>query len=128
MAVPKYNEFFPDFMEFLSDEQEHVVQEVRDYLAGIFNLSDEDMRATTPSGGNLFFNRVSWTQTYLKKAGLIANPEHAVVVITPLGKKVLDDETEFTLDFVKDLMIKNGEYPTESATRFSHVRRTKTRT
>ncbi len=128
MAVPKYNEFFPDFMEFLSDGNEHAVQEVRDYLAGIFNLSDEDMRAKTPSGENLFFNRVDWAKLYLKKAGLIANPELAVVVITPFGKKVLDDKTELTLDFVKDLMIKNGEYPTKSVTRFSQVKRMKTRT
>ena len=112
MSVPKYYEFFPDFMEFLSDEQEHEVQEVRNYLAGIFNLSDEDMEAMIPSGGNLFCNRVDWAKLYLKKAGLIANPELAVVVITPFGKKVLDDKTEFTFDFVKDLMIKNGEYPT----------------
>ena len=112
MSVPKYYEFFPDFMEFLSDENEHAMQEVRDYLAGMFNLSDEDMSFTTQNGGSLFFNRVDWAKLYLKKAGLIANPELAVVVITPFGKKVLDDKTEFTLDFVKDLMIKNGEYPT----------------
>ncbi len=77
------------------------MQEVRDYCSSKFDLSEEDMRATIPSGGNLFCNRVSWTQTYLKKAGLIANPERAVVVITPLGEKVLDDKTKLTLDFVK---------------------------
>ena len=91
MSVPKYNEFFPVFMEFLSDGNEHTLQEVRDYCASKFDLSEEDKRATFPTGRNILINRLGWAQTYLKQAGLITNPKRAVVAISTFGKEIMSN-------------------------------------
>lgn len=42
MPIPKYNEFFPAFMKCLSDGEVQTIQELRDYCADAFNLSEED--------------------------------------------------------------------------------------
>ena len=110
MAVPKYNEFFPSFLTFLSDGQEHSLKDIRAYCADSFNLSEEDRAATIPSGKNMVIDRVGWARTHLKKAGLIESPQKATFVITPLGKEVLQKGTEcLTLDYVHKLQVKNGQ-------------------
>lgn len=81
MAVPKYNEFFPSFLTFLGDGQEHKLKEIRAYCADSFQLSDEDRNAILPSGTNMFINRVDWAKTHLKKAGLIDVPARATCVM-----------------------------------------------
>lgn len=123
MAVPKYNEFFPSFLTFLSDGQEHKLKDIRAYCADSFNLSEDDRAATIPSGKNMIIDRVGWARTHLKKAGLIESPRQAVFVITPLGKEVLQKGTEcLTLEYVHQLQVKNGQampdtVPDDSANR-----------
>lgn len=50
MAIPKYNEFFPAFMKCLSDGEVHTIQELRDYCADAFNLSEEDKSVMLNNG------------------------------------------------------------------------------
>ena len=109
MPVPKYNEFFPTFLSFLGDGQEHSIKEIRSYCADSFHLSDEDRNATISSGRNLLIDRVGWAKTYLKKAGLIDAPARATCVITDLGKQVLAKGADcLTLDYVHQLQEQKG--------------------
>lgn len=50
MAVPKYNEFFPAFLDCLADGEVHTLKEIRAYCAEAHSLSDEDRQMTLPSG------------------------------------------------------------------------------
>lgn len=82
MSVPKYNEFFPPFLTILGDGKEHGLKEIRAYCADSFNLSEEDRKATIPSGSNMLIDRIGWAKTHLKKAGLIDVPVRATCVIS----------------------------------------------
>lgn len=87
MAVPKYNEFFPSFLKCLSDGKIHKIQDIRNYCADAFNLSEEDRNELLNNGKNLKLNdRVGWCRTYLKKAGLVNSPARGQFVLTEQGK------------------------------------------
>lgn len=43
MAVPKYNEFFPAFIDCLGDGKIHSLQEIREHCIKAFDLADEDI-------------------------------------------------------------------------------------
>lgn len=87
MAVPKYNEFFPAFIECLGDGKIHSFQEIREYCIKKHNLTDEDLQQRLKSGQFIVSDRIGWARTYLKKAGLIDSPERAMYLLTEEGKK-----------------------------------------
>lgn len=96
MAIPDYQTIMLPLLKFLADEKEHHVQEVVKALADKFKLSDEERAELLPSGRTpLFYNRVGWARTYLKKAGLVEDPKRGVVRITPDGLKALSGNPQF---------------------------------
>ena len=91
MAIPKYDELYQEFLEAISDGELHKIGEIRDTLARMFNVSDGERKELLPSGKQpLFNNRVNWTSSYLKQAGLVQNSSRGVYRITDSGKRVLD--------------------------------------
>lgn len=91
MAIPKYDEMYQEFLEAISDGELHKIGEIRDTLARVFNVSDDERKELLPSGKQpLFNNRVNWTSSYLKQAGLVQNSSRGVYRITDSGKRVLD--------------------------------------
>lgn len=102
MAVPKYNEFFPAFMLCLQDGKEHKLPEIREYCAKYMKLTQADMQLQQASGGSVFYDRVGWCRTYLKKAGLIDSPARATFIITDEGKKALENgANNITLEYLE---------------------------
>lgn len=92
MTIPKYDEMYRAFLDCLTDGQPHKSKEVKDTIAEVFHLSDEERAVLLPSGsGSVFDGRVGWTRTYLKKAGLIQSPSRGVIALTPAGKQVLSE-------------------------------------
>jgi len=90
MAIPDYQTLMLPLLKFASDQKEHSVQEAIKTLAIQFNLTEEEKREMLPSGQQeIFFNRVGWARTYLKKAELLSSPKRGTFVITERGKKVL---------------------------------------
>jgi restriction system protein len=73
----------------LTDSQEHSIPHLREAIAGQLRLTEEDLRATIPSGSPLFASRLHWAITYLYHAGLVARPRRGVVQITQRGREVL---------------------------------------
>ena len=64
-------------------------------IAEILNLSDEVLEQLQGSGPMLKVDyRASWTRTYLKKMGVIANSRHGVWSLTDDGRQI-DSETDF---------------------------------
>lgn len=92
MPIPKYDEMYRAFLDCLADGQQHKSKEVKDVVAGVFSVSEKERTELLPSGKQqLFDNRIGWTRTYLKKAGLVQSPSRGVYVITPVGRQVLDE-------------------------------------
>ena len=90
MAIPKYDEMYRLFLDCLADGQQHRLKEIRDSIARTLGITEEERAEMLPSGSqSLFDNRVGWTKTYLKKAGLIESPARAVYQFTAAGREVL---------------------------------------
>ena len=76
MAIPDYQSIMLPLLIFASDKKEHTFHETVDALADQFKLSDEEKKELLPSGQQeIFFNRVGWARTYLKKANLLISPK-----------------------------------------------------
>ncbi len=90
MPIPDFQTIMLPLLEFVEDKQEHSLQEAIIYLTKIFNLTEEERKELLPSGKqSRFVNRVGWTRTHLKKAGLIEYPRRGYFKITDRGIQVL---------------------------------------
>ena len=75
MSIPKYDEMYRALLDCLADGQSHKSKEVKDAVARVFSVSEKERAELLPSGKQrLFDNRIGWTWTYLKKAGLVQSP------------------------------------------------------
>lgn len=72
------------------DRQEHSSWEAIEMIANRFKLSDAEQRQLLPSGQQtIFYNRVGWARTYMKKAGLLKSTRRGYFQITDRGLEVL---------------------------------------
>jgi restriction system protein len=95
MAVPKFQSWFLPFLKLLEDGNNHRLSELYQVLADQFELSEEDRSEMLPSGKQLkYHNRIGWSRTYLKKAGLVESPVRGECRITNRGLEVLAQNYE----------------------------------
>lgn len=73
----------------LADREKHSMPDLRSVVAGQIDLTEDDLRATIPSGATLFASRLQWAVTYMYQAALVRRPRRGVVEITPRGLEVL---------------------------------------
>ena len=92
MSVPKYDEMYNDFLVALKDGKEHDIKEIRNIVAKAKMLTEEDFKETLDSGKCKYFNRIGWTATYLKKAGLINSNRRGIFFITEEGNRVIKNK------------------------------------
>lgn len=81
------------------------MRELRDFCCKFYNLTEQDLQLTTPNGKqNLFYDRVSWAKTYLKKAGLIESTSRAQYCLISVGKEAIADGIQnVTLSYLKNM-------------------------
>lgn len=90
MTIPDYQALMVPVLHVLSDGKERSIPGIRDAVAVRLDLGEENLRELVPSGQKPLFNdRVSWSATYLKQAGLIARVRRGVYRITNRGMEVL---------------------------------------
>lgn len=90
MGVPDFQSINLPLLKLASDKKEHSMREAIDILAQEFGLSEEDKNELLPSGlQSVFDNRVGWSRTHLKKAGLVESKKRGYFNITDEGLKVL---------------------------------------
>lgn len=90
MAIPDFQSIMLPLMQFASDEKEHSLREAIEHLSEYFKLTDTERQELLPSGKQpIFDNRVGWSRTHLKKAGLLDYPNRAYFKITDRGKQLL---------------------------------------
>jgi restriction system protein len=91
--IPTYEEIMLPLLKFLSDKQEHSLQDAHDTLANQFKLTEEERRELLPSGQQpIFRNRLGWAGTYMNKACLLESPKRAHFKITDRGVTLLNDK------------------------------------
>lgn len=92
MKIPKFNEMMLPILKLLSDGEIHSSQEISNYLAKFFNLSEEEVNLRMPnSNKSYFYDRVNWAKTYLRKAVLIESLTRSTVIITERGNSILKE-------------------------------------
>jgi restriction system protein len=90
MTIPDYQTAMLPLLRLAADGQEHRFRDAVEQLAQEFQLADEERAELLPSGtAPLFDNRIGWSRTYLKQAGLLESPKRGVFRITALGKQLL---------------------------------------
>jgi restriction system protein len=86
MTIPDFQAFFYPFLKLSSDEKEHSLSEVRNFMTKYFSLTDEAKSEKVPSGTQTKFdNRIYWTKSYFIKAKLIDQTKRAHFIITDRG-------------------------------------------
>ncbi|MGI6180697.1 MAG: restriction endonuclease [Agathobaculum sp.] len=92
MAVPKYDQMYRPFLECLKDGKNHRMPELCKSIAKQMNLSAADtLECRGTNRSPLLQYRISWTKTYLTKAGLVETVQRGVYQITDEGRKVLEE-------------------------------------
>jgi restriction system protein len=90
VPIPDYQDCMLPLLEAVADGTDFHLRAVTQRVADHFSLTDAERVEQLPSGQQtVIANRVAWAKTYLKKAGMLAQPARGVVRITPEGKAVL---------------------------------------
>jgi restriction system protein len=88
--IPDFQTIMLPMLQLLADGKQWALNEVMQALTAHFNLTQDHLKIQVPSKQmGLFRNRVGWTRSYLKKAGLIKYPERGVYQISNTGKTFL---------------------------------------
>jgi restriction endonuclease Mrr len=89
MAVPDFQTLMLPLLKLTSDSQRHTLAGAIEHLAQELQLSDNDRTELLGSGQTRLYNRVGWTTTYLKKAGLLQAVGPGLFQLTDRGRDVL---------------------------------------
>ncbi|MCA3239584.1 MAG: restriction endonuclease [Curvibacter sp.] len=90
MAIPDFQTLMLPLLKLISDGRAYSMGEATEKIAHQFSLSDQELAAMLPSGrAPLFYNRLAWAKTYLKRAGLIEQPRRGIFLISPSGRQLL---------------------------------------
>ncbi len=90
MAIPDFQSLMLPLMQLIADGQPHEMRLATEALGQQFRLTPAEWQEMLPSGrAPLFYNRLAWAKTHLKKAGLIEQPRRGVIAISARGKQVL---------------------------------------
>lgn len=93
MSIPDFQTIMLPLLELAGDGKEHYIHDAVNELGDYFELSEEEQSKLLPSGQQpVFYNRVGWARTYLKKAGLLEDPRRGYFRITERGKEVLSED------------------------------------
>lgn len=95
MPIPDFQTIMLPLLKLTEDGNTHEIHQTVEQLASLFGISPEEKAQLLPSGRQpVFYNRVGWARTYLKKAGLLNDPKRGSFQITERGKSVLASDPE----------------------------------
>jgi restriction system protein len=90
MSIPDFQSIMLPLLQLSGDGDVHYIHDAVTKLANKFGLNEEERSKLLPSGQQpIFYNRVGWARTYLKKAGLLDDPKRGYFQITQRGREVL---------------------------------------
>lgn len=89
MAIPDFQTLMMPLLRLCADGLTHSLAESVDRLGEEFNVSMEEKQVLLKSGQTRLYNRVAWTSTYLRKAGLLDAMGAGKFRISDLGRRIL---------------------------------------
>ena len=95
MSIPDFQSVMRPVLAMVQDGVPLRLSELRERIAEIFQLTEEERKERLPSGHQTVINnRVGWARTYLNKAGLLTIPSKGMVQITVRGREALANGPE----------------------------------
>ena len=91
MSVPDFQALMLPLLTIAGDGGSHSMAEVVERLSDEFQLTDEDRSQLLRKGGTRIYNRVGWSVTYLKKAGLLRAAGTGKFEVTDRGRETLSE-------------------------------------
>jgi restriction system protein len=103
MAIPDFQSVMLPFLKLASDRAEHPIRDAKKSLADSFKLTETERQKLVPSGSQeVWANRIGWSRTYLKHAGLIEYTRRGHFRITERGLNLLaENPAAITVDLLK---------------------------
>lgn len=90
MPIPDFQTVMLPLMQLISDGKIHQFRNAVESIGEHFKLTEAEKAELIPSGGSsVFYNRLAWAKSHLKKAGLLESPQRGTFQITPRGTEVL---------------------------------------
>jgi restriction system protein len=90
MAVPDFQSMMRPVLALHADGLPHTSADVRDAVAQVMGVTEEDRQVPLPSGRtSRYANRVAWAVTHMAQALLLERPTRGVTQITSRGREVL---------------------------------------
>jgi restriction system protein len=90
MTVPDFQSMMRPVLAVHADGQPHTSADVRDAVADVLGVTEEDRQVPLPSGQSTrYANRVAWAVTHMAQALLLERPTRGVTRITARGSDVL---------------------------------------
>lgn len=90
MAIPDFQTLMLPLMRIANDGGEHWFKDAVDIVSREYGLTEVELSELLPSGrAPLFYNRLAWAKTHLKKAGLLELPRRGAFKITERGRHVM---------------------------------------
>jgi restriction system protein len=104
MAIPPYHEMFNPALQALKELGGSCsIGEMSDRVAGILDLSEEDVNEVHKGNMTKLEYRLAWTRTYLKNYGLLENSTRGVWALTAKGQETESVDTEEVRRYVREL-------------------------
>lgn len=95
MSIPDFQSVMRPVLEAVRDGVAIPLSVLRESIAEVFQLTEEERKERLPSGQQTVINnRVGWARTYLNKAGLLTIPSKGLVQITARGREALANGPE----------------------------------
>src|SRR5262249_26478258 len=89
MAVPDFQTMMLPILKFAADGPQHTRAKALEYLANLFQLSEQDRNEQGRGGQTRLYLRVGRTTRHLRKAGLLEALGPGRFRLTELGKDFL---------------------------------------
>lgn len=102
--IPTFSQIMLPLLEFYKDGEIRNIKDTEPTLAKIFNLNDTDIeeKYSVSNTTRIFFDRIGWARTFLKKAYLLEQVERGKYKITNRGKELLSTKPkEITVKTLK---------------------------
>jgi restriction system protein len=113
MAVPDFQSMMLPLLQAIADGAVHSNSAVYESVARQMNVAAEDLQLMHSGGEQtVFYNRVAWGKTYLKKGGLIQSPKRGTIQITEAGQRVLTNKpAKIDIRFLKQFGVGDWQKP-----------------
>jgi restriction system protein len=90
VAIPDFQTMMRPILAFLAEGQTVSVAQIREHIAALLGVTEEDQKVLLPSGTQpTFSNRVAWALTHMAHALLVDRPARGSYAITGRGRQVL---------------------------------------